>query len=465
MRLFNSLSKKIEKFEPMKIKAKNSLVKVYTCGPTVYDYVHIGNWRTYTLSDLLVRSLQYLGYKTKYVMNITDVGHLVSDADEGEDKLEKGARREGKTAWEVADFYLRDFLAGFKKMNFAEPDVFCKATEHIKEQIDLIGLIEKKGLVYRIDDGMYFDTAAFEKKGFVYGALSSLEKIREGARVELNLQKKNARDFALWKFAPKKGKRDMEWESPWGVGFPGWHIECSAMSMKYLGEQFDIHVGGEDLKSIHHPNEIAQAEGATGKKPFVKYWMHGAFLQIDGGKMSKSLGNIYTLADLAKKGFEPLDLRYFYLTGHYRKPLNFTWEALEGAKRARNRLRQIIVDWRGKTKLGCTEFEERFEKLIADDLDMPKALALVWEMVKSNNLDSAKKMSLLKFDKVLGLGLDRVGDKKKIIVPEIVKKMLEKREKLREQKKYVQADLLRKEIVKMGYEVEDGDDQSIIVLK
>jgi cysteinyl-tRNA synthetase len=315
LRIYNSLSKNEEVFKPH----LPDTVGVYTCGPTVYDYVTIGNWRTYTLGDLLIRALRLNGYKPTYVMNITDVGHLtgdnLGDADTGEDRLEKASRREGKTAWEIAAFYTDDFLQGYKKLNLTQPKLFAKATDHITEQISLVEQLIARGFAYQISDGIYFDTLSYENAGFTYGELSNLQMIKEGVRVLINHEKKNPRDFALWKFSTAKEggeKRHMEWPSPWGVGFPGWHIECSAMSMKYLGAQFAIHVGGEDLKSTHHPNEIAQSQGATGLVPFVAYWMHGAFLQVDGGKMGKSLGNAYSLHDIESHGFSPLALRYFY---------------------------------------------------------------------------------------------------------------------------------------------------------
>src|SRR3989344_3926891 len=348
MKIYNSLSRKIEEFQPI-VPTK---VGVYTCGPTVYDYLTIGNWRTYTLGDLLVRTLTFFGYQVTYVMNITDVGHLtgdnLGDADMGDDRMENSAKREGKTAWEVAAFYTNDFLESFSKPNLTQPERFSKATDHIQEQIDLVQAIEKRGFVYRIDDGVYFDTAAYEAVGNRYGELSTLDAIKEGARVQPNPRKKNPRDFALWKFSPERSRRDMEWPSPWGKGFPGWHIECSARSMKYLGDQFDVHVGGEDLKSTHHPNEIAQSEAATGKKPFVKYWVHGAFLLVDGGRMGKSLGNAYTLADIAKRGFTPMDLKYFYFTGHWRKQLNFTWEALASAAEALGRMKLLLAKYKSE---------------------------------------------------------------------------------------------------------------------
>ncbi|MBU1071592.1 cysteine--tRNA ligase [Patescibacteria group bacterium] len=457
MRLYNSLTRKREEFKPI----KKGEAGIYACGPTVYDFLQIGNWRTYVLGDLLVRSLKYLGFETKYVMNITDVGHLVSDGDEGEDKLEKGAKREGETAWDVAEKYTKDFKQGMHKMGLLKPDVLAKATGHIKEQIDLVEKLEKKGFAYKTSDGVYFNTTEFEKQGNKYGELSTLDEIKEGARVEINKEKKDKRDFALWKFSPEGEKRDMEWESPWGVGFPGWHIECSAMSMKYLGEQFDLHVGGEDLRSTHHPNEIAQSEGATGKKPFVKYWIHGAFLLVDGGRMGKSLGNAYTLQDLDNKGFSPFDLKYFYLIGHYRKQLNFTWEALEGAKTALERLRKRMADLQGETLKVDGVWEEKFRERLEDDLDMPGALALVWEMVKDKDLSDGEKLGLIeKWDEVLGLGLSKV--EMKLEIPEEVVKLVEKRSRLREEGKWNGADSIREEIEKLGYVVEDKGGRTLV---
>lgn len=449
MRIYNSLTRQVEEFRPI----KPPRVALYTCGPTVYDYPTIGNWRTYTLSDLLYRALTYLGYQVDYVMNLTDVGHLTSDADSGEDKLEKGARREGKTAWEVAKFYAADFIEGFGKLNLARPKLFSKATEHVGEQIELVAKIEKAGFAYRIDDGIYFDVAAYERAGNTYGELSNLEEIKAGARVEVNPQKKDPRDFALWKLSPAGGKRDMEWDSPWGVGFPGWHIECSAMSMKYLGEQLDIHAGGEDLKSTHHPNEIAQSEAATGKKPFSRYWVHGAFLTVDGGRMGKSLGNAFTLQDIEKRGFDAPALRYFYLTGHYRKPLNFTWEALGAAQTALKRLRTQVAEW-GEPEIGCAEYEAKFKAAIEGDLNLPEALAVVWELVKSDYPGRAKKASLLKFDEVLGLGLAIYREEKTEVTTE-AKGLLAQREKLRKEKKFAEADGVRRQLEELGYSVED----------
>lgn len=462
MKLYNSLSRQIETFEPF----EKERVGVYTCGPTVYDYVTIGNWRTYTLGDVLVRTLEFLGYQVDYIMNITDVGHLtgdnLGDADTGEDRMEKASKREGKTAWEIAEFYTQDFYNGYQRLNLSQPKVWCKATEHIEDQIRLVQDLEKKNLVYRIRDGMYFDVGEYEHQGNQYGALSTLDKIQAGARVEFNEQKRDERDFALWKFSPvlksEKEKRQMEWESPWGVGFPGWHLECSAMSMKYLGEQFDLHVGGEDLRSTHHPNEIAQSEGATGRHPFVKYWLHGAFLTVDGGRMGKSKGNAYTLNDLENKGFSAMDLRYFYFTGHYRKPLNFTFEALSSAQQARNKLTRAVMDlepgeWGEYSDEGKRMILD-FEKALTLDFNMPEVLAVVWEVVRSKKIESAEKVKMLQtMERVLGLGLfDIVGD---VLVPDEVETMARLRLTARNEGKYERADALRLDIEMRGFEVED----------
>lgn len=462
MKLYNSLSDKKERFEPI-----DSPVGVYSCGPTVYDYVHIGNWRTYTLGDLVVRGLEYLDYEVFYVMNITDVGHLtgdnLGDASQGEDRVEKASRREGKKAEEIVQFYTRDFKEGVRKMNLRKPDKLPKASEHIREQIELVERIEEKGFTYKISDGIYFDTQAWEEAGNEYGQLSSLDEIREGARVEINEEKKDGRDFALWKFSPKDEKRQMEWDSPWGKGFPGWHIECSAMSMKYLGEQFDIHIGGEDLKSTHHPNEIAQSEAATGKKPFVRYWLHGAFLQIEGGRMGKSLGNAYSLHDLEEKGFSALDLRYFYFTGHWRKPLNFTWEALKSAQQARGKLQRRVREWQERVDKGegSGKYEERFKAAVEDDLNMPEALAVVWELVGDKESEENKLASILKFDQILGL---RLGEEREIKIPEKVRELVRKREWLREQRKWEEADKVREEIEKQGFKLEDKGEKTQIII-
>ncbi len=473
LRLYNSLTKSKEEFVPFNDKG----VGVYTCGPTVYDYPTIGNWRTYVLGDIVVRALEYLGYKVTYIMNITDVGHLTGDnegdADTGEDRLEKASKKENRSAWEIADYYAHDFVKSFSDLNIKKPLHFTKATEHINEQIELVRQLERKGYVYKTSDGLYFDVRRYENDGNVYGELSTIDQVKEGARVEPNPEKKDPRDFALWKFSPKNQKRQMEWKSPWGIGFPGWHIECSAMSMKYLGEQFDIHVGGEDLKPTHHTNEIAQSEAATGKKPFVKYWLHGAHLQIDGGRMGKSLGNAYTIHDIIERGYDPLDLRYFYLIGHYRKKLNFTWEALTSAQTARRKLiDQVTATKRqtGRTILSeeknekVKSFSNRFRNAIEDDLNMPQALAVLWETMKSNIPSEDKYDLALSFDEVLGL---RVGEEKREVdpIPEEIKILVEKRQKLREEKRFEEADAVRDEIEKKGYRVKDGKDSIVVKSK
>ncbi|MBI4153678.1 cysteine--tRNA ligase [Candidatus Woesebacteria bacterium] len=474
--LTNSLSRKKEKFEAI----SPNKAGVYTCGPTVYDFASIGNFRTYTAADILVRTLKFNGYEVNYVMNITDVGHLtgdnLGDADLGEDRIEKSARVQGKTAWEIASYYTDAFLKDYEKLNLTVPSFFPKATEHLAEQIALVKKLEEKGLTYKIKDGIYFDTKKFEKEtGKKYGELSTLSAIKEGARVEPNPEKKNPRDFALWKFSPSTSsglpKRQMEWESPWGVGFPGWHLECSAMSMKYLGETFDIHVGGEDLRQIHHPNEIAQSEGATGKT-FVKYWLHTTFLQVDGKRMGKSLGNVYTLADIEKKGFGPSSLRYLFLTADYRDTLNFTWEALSSAATALNKLREQLRVLKGekeRTALSQEKdkkiagFREEFMLAINDDLNTAKGLAVLWKMLKSNIPSSDKYDLALYFDEALGLRLSEVSSSRPKI-PSEVQELVERREKLRQEGKFEEADKIRIEIEKKGYKVEDTEESPRVKL-
>lgn len=459
LRLYNTLTKKIEDFFPR----SPTMVTIYCCGPTVYDYATIGNFRTYVMTDVLVRTLKYLGYTVKYVMNITDVGHLVSDADVGEDKLEKGARREGKTAWDVAKFYTGAFLSDSKKLNLVEPDVRPKPTEHIAQQIAMVKTLLDRGFAYQIDDGMYFDTGKFKGYGRLTG--QNIEELKSGARVEVNPQKKQPSDFALWKFSAKGPKRDMEWDSPWGKGFPGWHIECSAMSRKYLGDQIDIHTGGADLIPIHHTNEIAQSEAATGVSPFVRFWVHGQFLLVDGEKMAKSKNNFYKIADIESRDFDPLALRYFYLTAHYRAFLNFTWEGLGSAQKAEEDLRVAISNFKfqssnserstlSQEKLGKIQlYQKKFKEALENDLNMPQALSVVWEVVKSNVPSQDKYELLLDFDEVLGLDLRRGQGKK--VIPQEVQNLLDEREQLRKTKKFDGSDQLRKKIEEMGYTVED----------
>lgn len=461
--LTNSLSRKKEEFHP--INPPN--VGMYTCGPTVYDIKHIGNFRTYTLSDLIYRVLKYNRMDVKYIMNFTDVGHLTGDnegdSDAGEDRLVKAAKRDKLTAWDVAEKYTELFIEDFDKLNLTRPDKWTKATDHIKEQIELIMRLEEKGLTYKITDGIYFDTEAYENLGYKYGELSDLDQLKEGARVEVNPEKKNARDFALWRLSPKDEKRDMEWESPWGIGFPGWHIECSAMSMEYLGETFDLHIGGDDIRSTHHPNEIAQSQGATGKQ-FVKYWVHGALILIDGERMSTSKGNNYKVKDIIEKGFDPLALRYLYFSTHYKQILNFTWEGLEAAQNALTRLRNQVTELKNmnqRTELSeekavkIEEFKNKFQEAINDDLNMPKALSVVWEMFKSNIPSPDKYDLAILFDEVLGFRLNQASEVKPEISSEI-QELIEKREELRKEGKYEEADKLRDEIGKKGIKLQDS---------
>lgn len=446
--LYNTLTKRKEKFEPL----NPPYVGMYTCGPTVYNYAHIGNLRTYIFEDILKRVLIYNGYIVKHVMNITDVGHLTSDADEGEDKIEREAKKERRSAWEIAEFYTEAFKRDLKKLNIIEPDIWCKATDHIQDFIDLILILERKGYTYKTSDGIYFDTSKVPDYGKLAG--QDLESLLPGARVEYNPEKKNPTDFALWKFSPKDVKRQMEWDSPWGIGFPGWHIECSAMSTKYLGQPFDIHCGGIDHIPIHHTNEIAQSEAAY-DKPMAKYWLHGEFLVMGEKRMGKSEGNFITLSDLEEKGYHPLSYRYFCLTAHYRSPLKFTWTALEAAQRALFRLYENIKRYPQGNASYDKKYEEEFHKAINDDLDMPKALAITWELVKDDKISpEVKRETLLQFDKVLGLSLDNPPEIK-IEIPEEIWKLVEEREVARKNKDWEKADKIREEIKNRGYIIED----------
>lgn len=458
MKIYNSLTRRIEEFKPI----QKGQVGIYTCGPTIYDYAHIGNFRTYFTSDLVVRFFKHIGYDVKFVMNLTDVGHLTGDnsgdADTGIDRMEKGASRENKTAWDIAKFYEKAFLIDFERMNYIKPFIFPKPTDHIDEQIDMVQKLFDRNLAYEIQDGVYFDTKAFENLGFKYGELSDLDKIKEGARVEPNPNKRDPRDFALWKKSENPGERHMEWNSPWGIGFPGWHIECSAMSTKYLGETFDIHIGGEDLRQTHHPNEIAQSEGATDKK-FVNYWIHSAFLKVDNKRMGKSMGNAYTLDQIIEKGFSPLDLRYFYMSAHYRDVLNFTWEGLTAARNAREKLNNYVLSLqKGRSNLHSEknnkrqEFYEKFNEAIGDDLNMPKAVAALWEMLKSNISEEDKLDLVYSFDEIFGLNLRDIKEEE---ISDEVKVLIAKREEYRKNKEFAKADEIRDELIRLGVKTSD----------
>ena len=457
----NTLSRKKEKFEP--IDPPN--VGMYTCGMTVYDYAHIGHGRKYVTDDILKRVLTVNGFKVNHVQNVTDVGHLVSDADEGEDKLEKGATKQGKTVWEVAEFFTKNFYDSMDKLNIIRPDAICKATDHIKEQIEMVQKLFDNGMAYATPEAVYFDVAKFPKYGESFGQKLSDKRVGVRAEVKTDENKRNPQDFALWfKRVGRFAGHAMHWESPWGDGFPGWHIECSAMATKYLGEQFDIHTGGEDHISIHHPNEIAQSEGASGKSPFVKYWLHTAFLMVDGKKMSKSFENFYTVADIEKKGFDPIALRYLYLGGHYRDPINFTWESLQSSQNAFDKLKKQVSSLKtegDRTVLSeekndkVESFRNDFMTAVNDDLNTSKALSVLWEMLKSNIPSGDKYDLAISFDEVLGLGLKVAQVEKVSQVSQEVKKLMEKREKLRKEKNFEEADKIRKQIEKMGYTVND----------
>ena len=458
LRLYNSLTRTKDDFAP----AAAPKVSLYTCGPTVYNYQHVGNYRTYIFEDILVRTLRLVGYAPSRVMNITDVGHLTSQGDEGEDKMEVGAAREGKSAWDIAKFYTEAFLADCRELKLLPADVLCKATDHIPEQIALIQALEAKGFVYQTADGLYFDTAKLPD----YGKLMTkehLEGLKSGARVEANPEKRRMTDFALWKFSPKGTTRQMEWPSPWGTGFPGWHLECSAMAMRFLGETLDIHCGGIDHVPVHHTNEIAQSEGATGK-PFAKVWMHAEFLLMNNAKMAKSSGGFVTLADLKEKGFSPLDYKFHCLTAHYRKQLDFTWESLEGSKTARRRLKEAAAAVAGaEPKPNCAEFSARFQEALADDLNAPSALAVVWDLLRSGLPAGAKLTFLREAESVLALGLFDAEAAE--AVPANIVALVEQRSQAKAKKDFAEADRLRKLIEDSGYLVKDGKDGSKAVKK
>ncbi|MGE0084137.1 MAG: cysteine--tRNA ligase [Desulfococcaceae bacterium] len=450
--LYNTLTRSREEFVPIDPQE----VGMYTCGPTVYNYAHIGNLRTYIFEDILKRVLLYNGYRVKHVMNITDVGHLTGDRDMGEDKLEKGAAREGKSAWEIAAFYTQEFKKDMNALNLLEPNIWCRATDTIPEQIDLIRILEEKGYTYPTRDGIYFDTSKF--KDYTKLSHQNLDALQEGARVEKNPEKRNPTDFALWKFSPADVQRQMEWDSPWGKGFPGWHIECSTMSMKFLGERLDIHCGGTDHINVHHTNEIAQSEAATGKK-FFNFWMHGAFLNIEGGKkMAKSAGNFLTLENtLIRQGIDPLAYRFAAFQTHYRNPMEYTAESMHAAANGLAHLRSRAKSLResGDFSSGqiSPEFKEKFLTEINDDLNMPRAMAVVQEMLKSDLSPGDKHATLADFDRVLGFDLGK--EEKEEGLPEEVLKLGEARQKARSEKNWAESDRLRDAIRDLGYMVRD----------
>ncbi len=458
IKIYNTKSKSIEKFEPI----NEGHVGIYSCGPTVYHYAHIGNLRAYIFADTLRRMFVNAGYKVNHIINITDVGHMVGDGDDGQDKLEKGAEREGKNVWEVAKMYTDAFMKDIEALNISTNEyTFPRATDHIREQIGLISALEIEGYTYRISDGIYFDTSKYEK--YAEFAHLDIEGLKSGARVEENTEKKNITDFALWKFSPVDEVRQMEWDSPWGKGFPGWHIECSAMSMKYLGEHFDIHTGGIDHIPVHHTNEIAQSECATGQ-PYVNYWMHVNFLHDTQGKMSKSNEDFLTLSLLKEKGYSPLAYRYYILTTHYRTEIAFSFESLDGSTNAYNKLITWCEEHNTSNGIINDEYKSKFEDAIYNDLNTSQAIALIWILLKDENLsDNDKYATIIYFDKVLGLGLSE-AKKEEIVVSNEVKLLLEARAVARANSDYQESDRLREEILKLGYIVKDGKEGQEIAI-
>ena len=461
---YNTLTRKKEEFHSI----DENRVRMYSCGPTVYSYAHIGNFRTYIFMDTLRRVLKYNGYELKHVMNITDVGHLESDADEGEDKMEKAARKEKKDPYEIANFYTEIFLKDMEKLNIDKPEIITKATENISQMIEYVKEIIKNGYAYETSKGIYFDISKLDK----YPVLSNrkLDDQIAGARVDVDPEKKNPYDFALWIKAPEN--HIMKWESPWGLSYPGWHLECSTMGRRFLGEEFDIHTGGVDHIPTHHENEIAQSKGATGKIP-AHVWMHCEYLQVDGGKMSKSLGNTYTISQLEEKGISPLAFKLFCFTAHYRNKLNFTFEGAYGAQKALERL----YDSYKKNVNGVDdvdediikEYEERFLAYINDDMNMPGAMSVVWEIARNAKKSIKFADLLLKFDKVLGLDMKNAENyllefkhEESEELPEEIKALVEERKQARAEKNWAKSDEIRDRIISLGYGIKDTKDGIIV---
>ena len=446
----NTLTKSKELFKPI----DENEVRIYSCGPTVYKDATIGNMRTNIFQDLLRRILRYNGYKIKHVMNITDVGHLVSDGDEGEDKMLKSAREENKDPLEIAEYYTKKFFDDLAALNIEKPEIVCKATEHIQDMLKYVEKLVENGYAYETSTAIYFDISKLDK----YPILSNLnlDNQKAGARVEVDPEKRNPYDFALWIKAPENHL--MKWDSPWGPSYPGWHIECSAMGQKYLGEQFDIHTGGIDLIPTHHENEIAQSKGACGKIP-ANYWMHGEYLLIDGGKMSKSLGNVYLVKDFIERGYDPIVYKLFSYSCHYKNKLNFTWEGMDAAAKSLERLKQGYKNHlEGKDVIDdelIKECEEKFHKAINDDINMPAAMSVVWEVVRNEKKSPKLAELLIKFDTVLGLKINQETQNDKEEIPEEILKLVEERKAARDNKDWEKSDKIRDLIQSMGYEVKD----------
>ncbi|HTO07290.1 MAG TPA: cysteine--tRNA ligase [Myxococcota bacterium] len=453
--LYNTLTRRKDPFVPL----EPGFVRIYSCGPTVYSRQHLGNLRAYVFADLLNRTLRYFGYRVKHVINITDVGHLTSDADSGDDKMEKAARESHQSAWDIAAKWTGVFRADLAKLAFREPDVWCKATDYIPEQIAMIRTLAAKGFTYATRDGLYFDTS----KDPHYGELARLDLAEQETqeRIEHASEKRNAADFALWKLSPPGESRQMEWDSPWGRGFPGWHIECSAMSVKHLGERFDIHTGGVDHIPVHHPNEIAQSEAALGVHPWVPYWLHGGWLMFGDSKLSKSTGgSVLNLDALLDAGIAALSYRYFLLGGHYRQQLAFSEEAIRGAEQSRKRLLRHALEARedasSRGPEEAAELRARFRAALADDLNAPRALAVAWEVARSDSLGGREKWQLLcEFDQVLGLGLADAKPEEQESDAEI-DALVRARDAARAAKDWKRADELRGELKRRGITLTDS---------
>lgn len=458
MQFYNTLSRRIEEFKPI---VENTL-SFYACGPTVYDFAHIGHIRAYVFNDTLRRLFEYKGYDVKHVMNITDVGHLSDDADTGEDKMEKGARKYGKTVWDLAQFYTDFFFMSMDAMNILRPKTVCKATDHIPEMIAIVKTLIEKGHAYETKEAVYFDITTFKEYGKLSGQKGEEKKTAVRDDVYSDPEKKHSADFALWfKRIGKFKDHTMHWESPWGDGFPGWHIECSAMSMKYLGKTIDIHTGGIDHIPVHHENEIAQSEAANGV-PFVHYWMHYHFLQVEGQKMSKSLGNFFTIEDIKKRGINPMAFRLLLLQTHYRQPMNFTWDALLGAEQAYRKLkseakllRDAVIQMQDYIPTEhAQDFRSEFLGFLENDLQTPQAVALLFTMLKSSSSPEEKLSYLTDVDDLLGLGL--MKDEEVTEIPQEITDLAEQRKQAKAKKEFAKADELRKQIEEKGYKVEDA---------
>ena len=455
VRLYDTMSRAVKEFVPI----EEGKAGLYCCGPTVYNFAHIGNLRTFIFEDLLHRTLVKAGYSLTHVMNITDVGHLTGDGDDGEDKMEKSARESGRSVWDIAEFYTKAFFDDEKDLNIIRPDIVCKATDHINDMIEIIKKLEEGGHTYISGGNVYFSIDTIDD----YGKLAklNLDDLKEGARIEVDSNKRNPKDFVLWFTNSKFKDQAMQWPSPWGTGYPGWHIECSAMSSRYLGSHFDIHCGGIDAIPVHHTNEIAQSEAAFGQKPWVNYWCHGEFLLNDKGKMSKSSGEFLTLSLLKEKGYDALDYRYFCLGGHYRSQLKFSFESLDQARSARQTLMRRLAECSSAKADGISEgarhYLDAFYEAMFNDLKAPQALAALWSMMRDSDIpDGEKWLAALEMDSILGLSLEKAQEKEEPQETDAdALALLEQRSEAKKAKNYALADEIRARLASMGYKVVD----------